>query len=132
MMSRTLHYSSRCALLLAVAIPLQVWRDRGWQAYEPATPRACGCRRDRRVKRLSLGFDALLADLYWIRAVVYFGRQRLSNDVGQELRPAVSACSNSLPRSTRASPSPIGLAPSFSSEPPPDGPGRPDLAISCC
>ena len=27
------------------------------------------------IKRLSLGYDGLLADIYWTRAVQYFGRR---------------------------------------------------------
>ena len=36
------------------------------------------------VKRLALGYDALLADVYWIRAVQYFGGQRLAERARHE------------------------------------------------
>jgi tetratricopeptide (TPR) repeat protein len=32
------------------------------------------------VKRLSCGFDGVLADIYWLRSVQYFGRQMLGED----------------------------------------------------
>ena len=37
-MTRTAHFLVAIALLMPLAVALQVWRDRGWQAYEPATP----------------------------------------------------------------------------------------------
>ena len=35
------------------------------------------------LKRLALSYDAVLADLYWIRAVQYFGRTRLARTPGK-------------------------------------------------
>jgi hypothetical protein len=116
------------ALVLLVAlIALQVWRDRGWQAYEPATP-LMWFQAGPAIKRLSLGFDALLADIYWIRAVVYFGRQRLSVDADKNydlLYPLLELVTTLDPRFTIA----YRFGAVFLSESPPDGPGRPDLAV---
>ena len=115
------------SLLMAIAVPLQVSRDRGWQAYEPATP-MMWLRAGPTVKRLSLGFDTLVADLYWIRAVVYFGRQRLSEDLDKNydlLYPLLELVTTLDPRFTVA----YRFGAIFLAEPPPDGPGRPDLAV---
>jgi hypothetical protein len=104
-----------------------VWRDRGWQAYEPATP-VLWLRAGPAVTQLSLGFDTLLADLYWIRAVVYFGRQRLSEDPNKNydlLYPLLELVTTLDPRFTVA----YRFGAIFLSEPPPDGPDRPDLAV---
>ena len=61
--------------LLAVSIGVQVVRDRGWQPYQPATP-VLWFQSGTLLKRVSLGFDNLVADIYWIRAVVYYGGKR--------------------------------------------------------
>lgn len=127
-MNRTVHYLVAIALLMALAVPLQVWRDRGWRAYEPATP-ILWLRAGPAIKRLSLGFDALLADLYWIRTVVYFGRQRLSTTPNKNydlLFPLLELVTRLDPRFTIA----YRFGAIFLSEPPPNGPGRPDLAVS--
>ena len=52
------------------------------------------------LKRLVLSFDALAADVYWIRAIQHYGGERRSTSPRQ-LRPAVPACSSSPPRSIR-------------------------------
>jgi hypothetical protein len=127
-MTRTVHYVVAIILLMALAVPLQVWRDRGWRAYEPATP-VLWLRAGPHVGRLALGFDSLLADLYWIRTVVYFGRQRLSDDADKNydlLAPLLELVTTLDPHFTVA----YRFGAFFLSEPPPDGPGRPDLAIS--
>ena len=41
-------------------------------------------------QRLALGFDNLVADVYWMRAVIYFGGQRRV-DAATQFRPAVPA-----------------------------------------
>jgi tetratricopeptide (TPR) repeat protein len=114
-------------LLLAVAVALQVWRDRGWQPYEPATP-VMWLEDPEVARRLALGFDALAADVYWIRAVVYFGQQRLSTredrnyDLLYPLLNLVTALDHRFRMAYR-----FGSV--FLAEPPPGGPGRGDLAI---
>ncbi len=126
-MTRTRHYLVALALLMAVAVALQVWRDRGWGAYEPATP-VMWLRAGPAMTRAALGHDALLADLYWIRAVVYFGRQSLSGDVNKNydlLHPLLELVTTLDPRFTVA----YRFGAIFLSEALPNGPGRPDLAI---
>jgi hypothetical protein len=125
---RTSHYLAVIALLLAVAVALQVWRDRGWQAYEPATP-IMWLRAGPAMKRAALGFEPLLADLHWIRAVVYFGRQGMSTDPGKNyelLYPLLDLVTTLDPRFTVA----YRFGAIFLSEAAPNGPGRPDLAVS--
>lgn len=115
-------------LLLAAAIAVQVTRDRGWQAYEPATP-LLWLQNAATVRKMALGFDSVLADVYWIRAVVYFGRQRLSErpDKNYELLyPYLDFVTALDPRFMTA----YRFGAIFLSEPPPGGPQRPDLAIT--
>ena len=126
-MTRTPHFLVAIALLMTLAVALQVWRDRGWQPYEPETP-VQWLEAGPTVRRLTLGFDSLLADFYWIRAVVYFGRQRLSTAVDKNydlLHPLLELVTTLDPRFTVA----YRFGAFFLSEPPPNGPGRPDLAI---
>jgi tetratricopeptide (TPR) repeat protein len=115
-------------LLLSVAVGLQVWRDRGWQPYEPATP-LLWLQDAATMRRLTLGFDSLIADVYWMRAVVYFGRQRLSERQDKNydlLYPFLDFVTTLDPRFTTA----YRFGAIFLSEPPPGGPGRPDLAVA--
>jgi hypothetical protein len=123
----TSHYLLAIAGLLAAAIGLQVWRDRGWQAYQPPTP-VTWLRAGPQIRRAALGFDALLADIYWIRAVVYFGRQGLSTDPEKNfdlLHPFLDLVTTLDPRFTSA----YRFGAVFLSEAMPEGPGRPDLAM---
>ena len=114
-------------MLLATAVGLQVWRDRGWTPYEPATP-VLWLKDPGTMRKLALGFDSIIADVYWIRAVVYFGRQRLSERADKNyelLYPYLNLVTALDPRFTTA----YRFGAIFLSEPPPGGPNRPDLAI---
>jgi hypothetical protein len=116
------------AALMSLAVALQVWRDRGWTPYEPATA-LIWLRDGSLIQRAALGFDNIVADVYWIRAVVYFGQQRLStrDDKNYDLLyPLLDLVTTLDPR--------FGVAYRFGavflSEPPPGGPNRPDQAIA--
>lgn len=114
-------------MLLGAAVMLQVWRDRGWQPYEPATP-VLWLQEADTVRKLALGFDSLIADVYWMRAVVYFGKQRLSERLDKNfdlLFPYLEFVTALDPRFMTA----YRFGAIFLSEAPPGGPGRPDLAI---
>jgi tetratricopeptide (TPR) repeat protein len=66
------------AICMAIAVPLQSYMDErrppeksiGDVLYLPS---------GETVKSLSFGFDGILADIYWLRSVQYFGRQLLNN-----------------------------------------------------
>lgn len=127
-MQTTRSYLVVIALLLALAVTFQVWRDRGWQPYEPATP-ILWLDNAGAMQRLALGFDSLIADVYWIRAVVYFGRQRLSDRQDKNydlLFPFLDFVTTLDPRFTTA----YRFGAIFLSEAAPGGPGRPDLAVA--
>ena len=72
----------------------------------------------------------IAADVYWIRAIQHYGGDRLSPPTGVSATSCCSRCSISRRRSIRTSTSPTASARSSSSEQPPGGPGRPDLAIA--
>jgi tetratricopeptide (TPR) repeat protein len=80
------------------------------------------------MRRISLGFDSLVADAYWIRAVVYYGRQRLSTREDKNfdlLYPFLDFVTTLDPRFKTA----YRFGAVFLSEPSPGGPGRPELAV---
>jgi tetratricopeptide (TPR) repeat protein len=93
-------------------------------------------------RRLSIGYAALAADLYWIRAIQYYGGTRLRLDqTARGERPRDSSAAGPdfallyplLDLTTSLDPR-FNIAYRFGSiflaEPPPGGAGRPDLAIA--
>ena len=129
--------------LMAAAVRVQVARER---AYPPAdddeatlyvtSPAA--------VRRLSLAYTALAADLYWIRAIQYYGgtKRRLESQWPELapppmlegdpaagyplLYPLLDLTTSLDPRFNVA----YRFGAIFLAEPYPGGPGRPDLAIA--
>lgn len=95
------------------------------------------------VRRLSVGFDALAADLYWIRAIQYYGGTKLAlSSAGPVAAPSVNAegvisayplLHPLLDLTTTLDPK-FNIAYRFGAiflaEPYPGGAGRPDLAIA--
>jgi hypothetical protein len=80
-----------------IQVPLRMRIDRANEsASQTATPRGASEARvisGWKLRDLSLGFDGLLADLYWTRAVQYYGRSLLSKhpsypQLGKLLRTA--------------------------------------------
>lgn len=80
----------------------------------------------RMLKKMSLGYDALLADLYWTRTVQYYGLKRLNDDSNFELlSPLLDLTTELDPQLVVA----YKFGTVFLSEHPPAGAGRPDLAV---
>jgi hypothetical protein len=80
------------------------------------------------MQRMALSYDSLLADVYWIRTVQYYGGTRLTADPGQRyelLFPLLDLTTSLEPRFNVA----YLFGAVFLAEDPPGGPGRPDLAI---
>lgn len=116
------------AALMLVAVAVQVVRDRGWQPYEPESG-VMWIRSGPLAQRLALSFDNLVADIYWIRAVVYFGGQRQSDGARrnyEQLFPLLDLVTSLDPHFR------VGyrFGSLFLAEPPPGGPGRADQAIA--
>jgi hypothetical protein len=115
-------------LLFAAVVGLQVMRDRDRRPYEPPVS-ALWVRSGDAVKRMALGFDNVLADLYWMRAVVYYGGQRLQTTATPNydlLDPLLDLVTTLDPRFNVA----YRFGAIFLAEAYPNGPGRPDLAIA--
>jgi tetratricopeptide (TPR) repeat protein len=127
-MMRPRHFLVVIAVLMAVAVGVQVRRDAGWQAYDAKTP-VMWLQAGPATERATLGYDALVSDIYWMRAVVYFGRQRLSQVEGKTydlLYPYLNLVTSLDPQFTVA----YRFGAIFLSEQYPDGPHRPDQAIA--
>src|SRR5262244_3538543 len=72
---------------LASLYPLQKWIDAG-SAPQPIADETLYFSSGQTIRRMSLGLDALVADVYWIRTVQYFGRKLI--DSGQPLSDAAA------------------------------------------
>src|SRR3989442_10602516 len=68
---KTWLWSLLLIVCLGVSVPLQRWIDgqRGPTVVEDALYVSSS----QTLKRMSLGFDGLLADIYWLRTIQYFG-----------------------------------------------------------
>jgi tetratricopeptide (TPR) repeat protein len=116
------------AALLAAAIAVQVIRDRGWTKYEPPSA-ILWLRSGEAASRLALGFDALVADIYWIRAVVYYGGTLRSEAPAKDyslLYPLLDLVTSLDPHFKVA----YRFGSIFLTEAYPAGPGRPDQAVA--
>ena len=81
------------------------------------------------MKRAVLSYDAVAADLYWIRAIQHYGATKLSTDPGKaydQLYPLLDISTSLDPDFTVA----YRFGAIFLSEPFPNGPGRADQAIA--
>ncbi len=82
----------------------------------------------RQVRTMSFGFENLLADLYWLRTVQYFGGQRrfASDKRFDLLEPLIDITATLDPRLEIA----YRYGATFLSEPPPVGAGRPKNGVA--
>jgi tetratricopeptide (TPR) repeat protein len=114
------------AALMVLSLAVQIVRDRGWQPYQPASG-VLWIRSGPLAQRLALGFDNLVADAYWIRAVIYFGSQRRATS-GQnfdQLYPLLDLVTSLDPYFKVA----YRFGSIFLAEPYPGGAGRIDQAV---
>ncbi len=116
-------------VLLGAVVGLQAIHERGGGAPASTTANLLYVRSPEAVKRLALSYQSLLADLYWIRAVQHYGTTKLSTDPVKQydlLYPLLDLTTSLDPRFNVA----YYFGSIFLAEPPPGGPGRPDLAIA--
>lgn len=116
-------------LLSSGVVALQAVYERHGSPLAASAENLLYVRSPEAMKRLALSYDALLADVYWIRAVQHFGSTRLSTDPNKQydlLYPLLDLTTSLDPRFRLA----YLLGAIFLSEPPPAGPGRTDLAIA--
>lgn len=124
---RTIAFACTLIALLALATSVQMARDRVF-ANAPAEESVLYVRSGAVMKRAALSYDALLADIYWVRALQHYGRERLREDRKGKfelLYPMLDLTTTLDPLFT------VGyrFGAIFLSEPQPGGAGRPDQAI---
>jgi len=115
-------------MLLVGAVSTQVLIDGAFEQFSPARTvqwvRSPGV-----MRRLALGFDSLVADIYWIRAVQYYGSTKLSaaqNKNYDLLYPLLDITTTLDPRFNIA----YRFGAILLSEGYPNGPGKPDEAVA--
>ena len=116
------------AALVASFVAVVVLRDR---IYGEPTPgdAVLYVKSGEAVRRMSLSFTPLVADIYWIRAVQYFGSTRLKPSSSRNydlLYPLLDITTSLDPRFVIA----YRFGSIFLAEGYPGGPGRPDQAIA--
>ena len=122
-----LAFSIAISSLLVLCVLLQIVRDGRYAKYRAETAMLyipAGAV----LQRMALSFDALLADVYWIRAIQHYGLKKLSEDENKRydlLYPLLDITTSLDPRFNMA----YRFGAIFLTEAYPDGPGRPDLAI---
>jgi hypothetical protein len=112
---------------MGAAIGMQIARDRMYASENRATERILYVRSGEAAKRLTLEFDALAADVYWIRAIQHYGGDRRNVPAGKRyelLYPLLDLTTTLDPYFTLA----YRFGAIFLSEAVPGGPGRPDQA----
>jgi tetratricopeptide (TPR) repeat protein len=114
---------------LATAVGLQVTRDRQYGADTRETDRILYIRSGPTAQRAALAFQAIAADVYWIRAIQHYGGDRLAPERQHRyelLAPLLDLTTALDPYFTIA----YRFGAIFLSEPYPGGPERPDDAIA--
>lgn len=115
---------------LAAAVGVHAFQDQRFPPPSVDTPGLLYVRSGETMRRLALGYDGAAADLYWIRALQHFGRERLTPP-GQPrtyalLYPLLDLTTTLDPYFTIA----YRFGAIFLGEAYPGGPGRPDLAVA--
>lgn len=117
--------------LLAAVVGLQVMQEQRRPLGLPpgATGNVLYVRSPEFMRRAALSYHALLADVYWIRAIQHYGGTKLTNDPDKQydlLFPLLDLTTSLDPNFDIA----YGFGSLFLAEPYPSGPGRPDLSIA--
>lgn len=114
-------------VLLGGAVGLEIVRDRLYG--EPAPARTVlYVKSPEAVKRMALSYSAVLADVYWMRALQYYGGMRLDPKSGKDyslLYPLLDITTTLDPLFNIA----YRFGATFLAENYPGGAGRPDLAV---
>jgi tetratricopeptide (TPR) repeat protein len=124
---KTVAFAGSVLVLLVLAVTVQMVRERAY-AYNPVEEDLLYVRSGDVMKRAALSYDAVMADLYWIRALQHFGRERQKAPADRKfdlLYPLLDLTTTLDPLFT------VGyrFGAIFLAEPHPGGAGRPDQAI---
>jgi len=113
--------------IVLAAVTLAAREER--YALPPVAERLLYLRSGRTADRLSLSFDALMADVYWIRTIQHYGRDHKNRERRgrfELLQPLLDLTTTLDPQFLIA----YRFGAIFLALQPPDGPGRPDQAIA--
>ncbi len=113
-------------VLLAALYPLQLRIDAQTGSVQQEKE-ALLLNSGRLLKKLSLGYESLLANIYWTRAVQYYGGKRRDHDPNFELLEPLLDLTTALDPHLLIA---YKFGAIFLAEPPPKGAGRPDLAAN--
>ena len=111
------------------AVGLQMARDSVYPREDSAERALMYVQSPAALRRIVLSFDAIAADVYWIRALQHYGGDRLSKTKQrkyEQLYPLLDLTTSLDPYFTIA----YRFGAIFLGEPYPGGPGRPDQAIA--
>ena len=115
---------------LAVAMGLQIGRDRSYPRDDRQKEQMLYVRSGEALKRMTLSFDALAADVYWLRAIQHYGGDRLARPATgpryQLLYPLLDLATTLDPHFNIA----YRFGAIFLSEGYPGGAGRPDQSVA--
>jgi tetratricopeptide (TPR) repeat protein len=118
------------AVAFASAVSLQIVRDRWYPREDSEREQILYVRSGAALQRIALSFDAILADVYWIRAIQNYGGDRLSGAKAQTkyqlLYPLLDLTTTLDPYFNIA----YRFGAIFLSEAYPGGPGRPEQSVA--
>jgi tetratricopeptide (TPR) repeat protein len=130
MARKDLQLTVLAAVAFAAAISLQIVRDHWYPRDDPQREQILYVRSGAVLQRIALSFDALAADVYWIRAIQHYGGDRLSGPGArtkyQVLYPLLDLTTTLDPYFNIA----YRFGAIFLSEAYPGGPGRPDQSVA--
>jgi len=125
--ARSVHVVATVALLFALAGAAVTQKAIDRLRMRPETQEALYIRSTKVLRRLCLGYTGLLADLYWTRAVQYFGYQHHRNSYDfRLLAPLLQVTTELDPRMLP----PYQFGATFLAQQPPNGAGRPGEALA--
>jgi len=125
--TRRVNMVAGAVLLLSMAGGVVALNTIDQMHHRAAMQDALYLRSSRVLRRLSLGYTGLLADIYWTRTVQYFGEQHHSRSGDfRLLAPLLQITTELDPRLLPA----YQFGATFLSPPPPNGPGLPQSALS--
>ena len=125
--ARRVNLVAAAALLIALAGAAVMLKALDRLRMSSVTQEALYIRSTKVLRRLSLGYTGLLADIYWTRAVQYFGFQHHINSFDfRLLAPLLQVTTELDPRLLP----PYQFGATFLAQPPPNGAGRPGEALA--
>jgi tetratricopeptide (TPR) repeat protein len=125
---QTIIFAAAVSSMLAIAIALQIARDRVF-AYTPIDRQVLYVSNPGVIRRAALSYDTLLADVYWIRALQYYGGERQKPPLTRsyDLLYPLLDMTTTLDRRFNIA---YRFGAIFLAEPHPGGAGRPNEAIA--